>query len=1101
MRSIAVVMIQNAVNSRDILLLAALFVLFALVSGCETSPERKTGPAQVGQATGTADDFLVVDCLLPGRLQKLGGKFTYLTQRQPIKTAQSDCEIRGGEYVAFDRANYSTALKIWLPLAQAGDPAAQTYVGEIYEKGLGLSSDYQVAAHWYGEAVKLGYSRAQINLGHLYEKGLGVEQDKQEALNLYRSASGLGADNLMFASTLSTSYVPRQEYETVQRELVREQRRSDQLKQEIGRISKELNRQTSVLSEAEQQLSVTQVQLEQAVADQSTASAASGRSDASEGERELQSTVAKMEGFQVDLEQQITQLKAQNGELTRSQRALVEQLSGNELAKNQYRQQIAQLEQQMASSKSDLTQSEKTLAASREKLAAQQSRDNSLTPEILGLQQELEAKNQALTEELVKEARIESERSSLAQQLSTTDKRLSQYQQQIDQMQQQLAKANTQLGASEAEAKALSSRLQEQLDQDAELTPALAAAKYDLDDKNRALASQRQKYAALEREKEALANQLGDSQEQKAGYSHQASQLQKQLVTAADSLSQAEAEVLALNNKLAAVQDRESSLTPEVIALQTELAQNNRKLTASKVNFAALESQNHAERRQLAEALDELDRKSQQLTATENNYRGDIRRLDVQLAERELQATQIRHELLLAKASLIEERANSEDALAAQAGEHDRVVQKQQSELEQLTSQFETQFELVKSQRQQIASLKLEAEKFEMELAAADDAPAEPYLTVADNGPMIEIIEPPVVLTRSEATVRLSTFRGERQVIGKVFSPSGILSLSVNGETPKLTDNNLFRLSIPLTDDPTPVEVVLVDNDGRRAAVTFSFIDQQGNDAGLKQEPMVATARYDNADPSLNIPLGDYHALIIGNNQYENYSTLVTAVNDARETEKILREKYRFKTTLLLDANRYEILSALNELRESLDKDDNLLIYYAGHGKIDEGSNTGYWLPVDAAADNNINWISNGAITDILSVIEAKHILVVADSCYAGTLSQTPIARIQTDIPQEARAEWLKSMAETRTRITLTSGGVEPVLDGGGGRNSVFAKAFLGALRSNKKILEGYTLYSRVLEVMASQASPLDQPQTPLYAPIHLAGHEAGEFFFNPARG
>jgi hypothetical protein len=92
-------------------------------------------------------------------------------------------------------------------------------------------------------------------------------------------------------------------------------------------------------------------------------------------------------------------------------------------------------------------------------------------------------------------------------------------------------------------------------------------------------------------------------------------------------------------------------------------------------------------------------------------------------------------------------------------------------------------------------------------------------------------------------------------------------------------------------------------------------------------------------------------------------------------------------------------------------------------------------------------------------------------------------------------------MAETRARITLTSGGVEPVLDGGGGRNSVFAKAFLGALRNNDQILEGYTLYSRVLEVMALQSSPLDQPQTPLYAPIHLAGHESGEFFFSPARG
>ena len=105
---------------------------------------------------------------------------------------------------------------------------------------------------------------------------------------------------------------------------------------------------------------------------------------------------------------------------------------------------------------------------------------------------------------------------------------------------------------------------------------------------------------------------------------------------------------------------------------------------------------------------------------------------------------------------------------------------------------------------------------------------------------------------------------------------------------------------------------------------------------------------------------------------------------------------------------------------------------------------------------------------------------------------------MQADVPDDVRAEWIKVMVETRARITLTSGGVEPVLDGGGGQHSVFAQAFLAALRSNDGVLEGYTLYAKVLEVMAGQSSPLGQPQIPQYAPIHLAGHESGEFFFNP---
>ena len=65
----------------------------------------------------------------------------------------------------------------------------------------------------------------------------------------------------------------------------------------------------------------------------------------------------------------------------------------------------------------------------------------------------------------------------------------------------------------------------------------------------------------------------------------------------------------------------------------------------------------------------------------------------------------------------------------------------------------------------------------------------------------------------------------------------------------------------------------------------------------------------------------------------------------------------------------------------------------------------------------------------------------------------------------------------------------------------MFANAFLGALQSNDRILEGYTLYARVLEAMSEQPPVQGQTQTPLYAPIHLAGHESGEFFFNPLEG
>ena len=193
-------------------LLVAIFVLPWVLPGCQNRGDVYPGvDSGSSPASGDPDQFLVVDCLLPGQIRKLGQSMTYLSPRRPIRTTAINCEIRGGEYVSYDRANYATALNIWLPKAKEGDPAAQTYVGEIYEKGLGIDPDYQIAAAWYKKAADQGYTRAQINLGFLYEKGLGVPKDEVQALTLYRNASGLDESDLQFASTAEINAATRKE--------------------------------------------------------------------------------------------------------------------------------------------------------------------------------------------------------------------------------------------------------------------------------------------------------------------------------------------------------------------------------------------------------------------------------------------------------------------------------------------------------------------------------------------------------------------------------------------------------------------------------------------------------------------------------------------------------------------------------------------------------------------------------------------------------------------------------------------------------------------------------------------------------------------------
>ena len=135
-------------------------------------------------------------------MRKLGQRATFLTAPRVIKASAGECEIRGGEYIAYDRADLSTAIAFWQPQAAEGDPKAQTYLGEIYERGIGgQKPDYESAALWYKRAAEQDYAPAQINLGQLYEQGLGVPKDQAAALNWYRKASGLGVTFVASADT------------------------------------------------------------------------------------------------------------------------------------------------------------------------------------------------------------------------------------------------------------------------------------------------------------------------------------------------------------------------------------------------------------------------------------------------------------------------------------------------------------------------------------------------------------------------------------------------------------------------------------------------------------------------------------------------------------------------------------------------------------------------------------------------------------------------------------------------------------------------------------------------------------------------------------
>lgn len=128
------------------------------------------------------------------------------------------------------------------------------------------------------------------------------------------------------------------------------------------------------------------------------------------------------------------------------------------------------------------------------------------------------------------------------------------------------------------------------------------------------------------------------------------------------------------------------------------------------------------------------------------------------------------------------------------------------------------------------------------------------------------------------------------------------------------------------------------------------------------------------------LDLGTYNALVIGNNDYKQLTKLEMAQKDAVAVARLLRKSYGFETELILNATRSDIIDALAALRATLTENDNLLIYYAGHGLLDQDSGVGYWLPVNAERDNPVHWISNDDITSQLKAMRARHVMVIADS-------------------------------------------------------------------------------------------------------------------------
>lgn len=233
-------------------------------------------------------------------------------------------------------------------------------------------------------------------------------------------------------------------------------------------------------------------------------------------------------------------------------------------------------------------------------------------------------------------------------------------------------------------------------------------------------------------------------------------------------------------------------------------------------------------------------------------------------------------------------------------------------------------------------------------------------------------------------------------------------------------------------------------------------------------------------------PNGSYHALLIGNSNYQDDALdLEKPHEDIIKLKSVLENNYSFDTdniVVLENASREVIFSTLYQLRTQLTTNDNLLIFYAGHGFWDEQVAQGYWWPVDADKDNPSNWLSNSDLREQIRGINSAHTLLISDACFSGGIFKTrggeDIRKASTDI---------KLLYRMPSRRAITSGTLSTVPD-----NSVFFNYLIKYLEDNERdFLPASELFTQVRRSVLNNS--LTVPQDGV---IMDTGDEGGDFIF-----